>query len=66
VNLLFDKAYPVLIEAAIAAPTAVVGNDTFFPKFVLSDSGILYENPVMQIGVKCEFHSRIGALCQSC
>jgi len=48
------------VSDAPVQPTAIVGNDAFFPKFVLADSGILYENPVMQIGVKSEFHSRIG------
>jgi hypothetical protein len=38
----------------------VVGNDAFFTKFYFSDSGVLYENPVLQIGVKCEYHNRIG------
>ena len=51
----------VTLATAAAQPTAVVGNDQFFPKFVLLDVGVLYENPVMQIGVKSEFHSRIGA-----
>ena len=46
--------------AAAAQPTTVVGNDAFFSKFLLEDNGVLYENPVMQIGAKCEFHNRIG------
>mmetsp|Transcript_24169 Transcript_24169/g.63073 ORF Transcript_24169/g.63073 Transcript_24169/m.63073 type:complete len:616 (-) Transcript_24169:48-1895(-) len=37
-----------------SAPTSetVVNNDAFLPKFVFEDSGVLYENPVLQIGCK--------------
>ena len=50
--------------AAPAAATGVsaVNNDAFFDKFWTTDSGVLYENPVLQIGCKCEFTgSRYGA-----
>ena len=39
---------------------ATVGNDQFFGKFVLTNNGVLYENPVLQIGVKCEFTASVG------
>ena len=48
------------LSLAAPTPTTVVGNDQFFSKFILADNGVLYENPVMQIGAKCEFHSRVG------
>eukprot|EP00051_Salpingoeca_urceolata_P005467 m.73468 g.73468 ORF g.73468 m.73468 type:complete len:888 (+) comp14353_c0_seq1:289-2952(+) len=44
-----------------AGPTTVT-NDAFFPKFLLSNSGVLYENPVMQIGAKCVFTKNRGCI----
>eukprot|EP01147_Barroeca_monosierra_P004171 gene4171-6518_t len=42
--------------------TAVVTNDAFFDKFYLRNNGVLYENPVLQIGIKSEFHGSLGRL----
>eukprot|EP00730_Choanoeca_flexa_P015651 TRINITY_DN7233_c0_g1_i2.p1 TRINITY_DN7233_c0_g1~~TRINITY_DN7233_c0_g1_i2.p1 ORF type:complete len:903 (+),score=315.87 TRINITY_DN7233_c0_g1_i2:51-2759(+) len=41
---------------------ATVGNDQFFGKFILQNNGVLYENPVLQIGVKSEFTSSVGRI----
>eukprot|EP00043_Microstomoeca_roanoka_P007809 m.75530 g.75530 ORF g.75530 m.75530 type:complete len:907 (-) comp13986_c2_seq1:93-2813(-) len=40
--------------------TTVINNDAFFEKFYLVNDGVLYENPVLQIGVKSEFHGNLG------
>eukprot|EP00040_Diaphanoeca_grandis_P034102 m.210097 g.210097 ORF g.210097 m.210097 type:complete len:904 (-) comp33062_c0_seq1:61-2772(-) len=44
------------------APTSetTVNNDAFFDKFWSTDSGVLYENPILQIGCKCEFTGNRG------
>ncbi|EGD77446.1 adaptor protein complex AP-2 [Salpingoeca rosetta] len=42
--------------------TTVINNDPFFDKFTLVNDGVLYENPVLQIGVKSEFHGNLGRL----
>eukprot|EP00049_Salpingoeca_infusionum_P018290 m.356545 g.356545 ORF g.356545 m.356545 type:complete len:909 (-) comp17570_c0_seq1:280-3006(-) len=48
-------------KAQAAAPT-IVTNDAFFDKFTLVNDGLLYENPVLQIGVKSEFKMNLGRL----
>ncbi|EDQ92948.1 uncharacterized protein MONBRDRAFT_17165 [Monosiga brevicollis MX1] len=45
-----------------ASSVATVGNEQFLPKFILQDDGVLYENPVLQIGVKSEFTASVGRL----
>eukprot|EP00038_Savillea_parva_P000704 m.98081 g.98081 ORF g.98081 m.98081 type:complete len:964 (+) comp10245_c0_seq3:69-2960(+) len=56
------KAAEVVAAAASASKAAAeptsetaVNNDAFFDKFMLMDNGVLYENPVLQIGCKAVF-----------
>ncbi len=44
----------------VSEPTTAITNDEFFNKFFCSMNGVLYENPVLQIGIKSEFHLNIG------
>lgn len=46
--------------AAASGGVSEVNNDAFFDKFWLADSGVLYENPVLQIGCKSEFTGTRG------
>lgn len=45
----------------VSAP-AVIANAEGFTRFALLDSGVLYENPVIQIGSKCEYKSNLGRI----
>lgn len=47
-------------EPAPSTGVSAVNNDAFFDKFWDTDSGVLYENPVLQIGCKCEFTGSRG------
>jgi len=42
-----------------SSSSSVVTNDSFFPPFYCSNNGILYENKVLEIGVKTEFNKNI-------
>ncbi len=44
-----------------ATGQATIANAETFDKFAFVNSGVLYENPVLQIGVKAEFNNHLGA-----
>ena len=48
--------------AAAGVPADAVGNADWALKFLLVNQGVLYENPVMQIGAKCEFRANMGRI----
>jgi AP-2 complex subunit alpha len=47
---------------AVSTQLAIIANEATFEKFLLHNQGVLYENPVLQIGVKCDFHESIGRM----
>ncbi|KAG1663189.1 AP-2 complex subunit alpha [Nymphon striatum] len=46
-----------------AAPgSAIVKNEENSSKFVMKNNGVLFENDILQIGVKCEFRQNLGQI----
>ncbi|XP_061604446.1 AP-2 complex subunit alpha-2 isoform X5 [Phyllopteryx taeniolatus] len=51
----------VFSEAGPAAPSAVV-NDEGFLRFVCKNNGVLFENQLLQIGIKSEYRQNLGRM----
>ncbi|XP_042564037.1 AP-2 complex subunit alpha-2 isoform X2 [Clupea harengus] len=47
--------------APIAVPAAPVADDNF-SRFVCKNNGVLYENQLLQIGLKCEYRQSLGRM----
>uniref|UniRef100_A0A3B4ZCG8 AP-2 complex subunit alpha n=1 Tax=Stegastes partitus TaxID=144197 RepID=A0A3B4ZCG8_9TELE len=56
-NLLVD----VFSEAGPAAPSAAVNDDGFL-RFVCKNNGVLFENQLLQIGIKSEYRQNLGRM----
>ncbi|KAK2832738.1 hypothetical protein Q5P01_016627 [Channa striata] len=51
----------VFSEAGPAAPTAAVNDDGFL-RFVCKNNGVLFENQLLQIGIKSEYRQNLGRM----
>lgn len=51
----------VFSEAGPAAPSAAVNNDGFL-RFVCKNNGVLFENQLLQIGIKSEYRQNLGRM----
>ncbi|XP_072298441.1 AP-2 complex subunit alpha-2 isoform X3 [Eucyclogobius newberryi] len=51
----------VFSEAGPAAPAAAVNNDGFL-RFVCKNNGVLFENQLLQIGIKSEYRQNLGKM----
>uniref|UniRef100_A0A3B3ZYE0 AP-2 complex subunit alpha n=1 Tax=Periophthalmus magnuspinnatus TaxID=409849 RepID=A0A3B3ZYE0_9GOBI len=51
----------VFSEAGPAAPAAAVNNDGFL-RFVCKNNGVLFENQLLQIGIKSEYRQNLGRM----
>uniref|UniRef100_A0A7M4FFW6 AP-2 complex subunit alpha n=1 Tax=Crocodylus porosus TaxID=8502 RepID=A0A7M4FFW6_CROPO len=57
-NLLVD----VFSDSPAAAPGLAPGTDENFLRFVCKNNGVLFENQLLQIGVKSEFRQNLGRM----
>eukprot|EP00047_Mylnosiga_fluctuans_P003028 m.227075 g.227075 ORF g.227075 m.227075 type:complete len:899 (-) comp11528_c0_seq1:49-2745(-) len=60
-----EQVSAAAVAAAVPAQTApvvAIANADGFERFALTNSGVLYENPVIQIGAKGEFSGNMGRL----
>ncbi|XP_053304588.1 AP-2 complex subunit alpha-2 isoform X3 [Spea bombifrons] len=59
----FPSDVPTSSEGASGEPDPTVHDaEDFFHKFICKNNGVLFENQLLQIGLKCEFRQNLGRM----
>uniref|UniRef100_S4RDW3 Clathrin/coatomer adaptor adaptin-like N-terminal domain-containing protein n=1 Tax=Petromyzon marinus TaxID=7757 RepID=S4RDW3_PETMA len=53
----------VFSDIGTAAALPSISSDEYFAKFVCKNNGVLFENQLLQIGVKSEYRQNLGRVC---
>ncbi|XP_076003069.1 AP-2 complex subunit alpha-2-like isoform X1 [Genypterus blacodes] len=56
-------ANPLIVDLCESTPPAAIDVcEENFPRFVCKNNGVLYENQLLQIGLKCEYRQNLGRI----
>ncbi|XP_053304587.1 AP-2 complex subunit alpha-2 isoform X2 [Spea bombifrons] len=52
----------VFADASLSAAAGPTDTEDNFPRFICKNNGVLFENQLLQIGLKCEFRQNLGRM----